>query len=114
MRVTDADNSSNDMQVVDTLFINLDDLLPGDAFTAPVSYSSFTPGYFTATLSFRVVCTDGYYGRNCSAFCNKSTEGDCNIIRGPVHADIIYNFTCQPNGYTETIMASTALHSVTR
>ena len=80
MRVIDADNSSTAMQIIDTLFVNLDDLLPGADFTAPESYLSFTLGFFTATLSFRVVYAEGYYGSNCTIFCSKSTKEDGILV----------------------------------
>ena len=57
MRAIDNE-SEND--VVDTLFVNLDDLLPQDDFTSPVTYRSFV-GYFTTTLSFRLIRKCCYY-----------------------------------------------------
>ena len=83
MRVTDVDNSPNAMQVIDTLFVDLDALLPGDDFIAPTSYSSYLR-YFTATLSFRVYCAVGYDGPTCNKICN------ANIQEG--------NFMCNQDG----------------
>lgn len=58
MRAIDSDvDSPND--VVDTLFVDSDDLLPQDDFTIPVTYMSFL-GYFTTTLSFRLSCKYSY------------------------------------------------------
>ena len=42
MRAIDIDvNNDSENDVVDTLFVNLDDLLPQNVFTTPVTYRSF-------------------------------------------------------------------------
>ena len=111
MRVTDIDNSSTAIQTIDTLFVNLDALLPGDDFTTPVKYPNSNSGFLAATLSFRVqVCAENYYDPNCTKFCDaNSREGNfvCNQDGDLVCLDGYYSLStncteCAPNHYGPT------------
>ena len=67
MRAIDVNNGSEN-DVVDTLFVNLDDLLPQDDFTTPLPYLSFVQ-FFNTTLSFRLTCK-----------CSYTNTGDFTIV----------------------------------
>ena len=60
MQVYDRDDDSTDF--IDALCMNLDDLIRGNEFTAPVEYRSWLK-YFTASLSFKLVLKDYENGK---------------------------------------------------
>lgn len=70
MQAHDVDNGS-DPQLVATLYVDLDGLMPGSEFTSPIRVHS-SLNYFNTMLSFRVVCTDeNYCGKNCTTSCRE-------------------------------------------
>ena len=90
MQAHDSDNSTS--QLVSTLYVNIDGLMPGCNFTVPQSVNSDS-NFFTASLSFRVACTDeNYCGINCTTPCRPREQ---NFIMNCIIEIIFLQFILQ-------------------
>ena len=79
---------------------------PAKKFSPPVVYTSRTPVPVNLTLSFRVTCSENFFGPNCTKFCaprNDSrahyrcnSEGDIVCLEGYYSPATNCNKTCNP------------------
>ena len=75
-------------EYVDSIFIKRS-LQPNGSFSAPQSYrGTYQRG--TISLSFRVSCTENFYGPNCATFCEPNDNYTCGT-----NGSIV----CRPNHY---------------
>ena len=90
--IRDHDNPSfylysGGFQFVDAIYIE-ESLQPNGSFSTPQLYTG-TYQRGTISLSFRVSCTENYYGPNCATFCepndNHICDEDGNIVCRDTH-----------------------------
>ena len=82
MRVSDVDSEQNSssvvLQLIDTVTLKLNfTSLPSGEFSSPLRHESFAE-FFDVMLSYRLVCTENYYGLGCTKFCNETDNIKCD------------------------------------
>ena len=93
IEIDDRDPNGDDQQV-DVIFVETS-ITPGLAFTNTVTHIGEN-NFSRLELSFRVTCSENFYGPNCTTFCTPMDS-----VQGHYTCDQDGGIVCNP-GYTNT------------